>query len=102
MKRIHEAFRRDCPRIPGAVDERWEDPVGRSRLGGHGEVAEYLSTTQAYSDSEYESLMREQGFERLQRYPSLEGPTSSPDEGLLVLVGRAREAAQQGDEADRS
>ena len=65
-----------------------------------GEVAQYVSTTQGYSDSEYESLIREQGFEQLERYGSLEGSASNPDDGLFVLVGRAREAAQQSNEAD--
>ena len=44
---------------------------------------------QAYSDSEYESLIRERGFGRLERYGSLEGSASDPREGLFVLVGRA-------------
>lgn len=60
-----------------------------------GEVTQYLSTTQAYSDAEYESLIREQGFELLERCPSLEGPASDPDEDFFVLVGRARETAQK-------
>ncbi len=65
------------------------------------DVEQYVSTTQAYSDSEYASQMRDQGFEQVERYGSLEGSASNQDEGLFVLVSRAREAAQQGDEADR-
>ena len=54
-----------------------------------GEVTQYASTAQAYSDAEYESLLREQGFGQLERYGALDDSASNPDEGLFVLVGRA-------------
>ena len=57
-----------------------------------GDVTQYVSTTQAYADSEYESVIAAQGFGQIERYGSLEGSDPNPSEDFFVLVGRARES----------
>ena len=52
------------------------------------ELAEYLSTTQAYSDEEYTSLLRGLGFDRITRHASLSGGHPEQEQGLFVLVAR--------------
>lgn len=53
------------------------------------EVAQYTSTTQAYSDSEYASLLVVAGFDGLERCRSLGGPGATPDDDLFVVVGHS-------------
>ncbi len=58
-----------------------------------GEVAHYASTTQAYSDDEYDELLRDAGFLRVERHASLSGGPADDDAGMPVLVARATDAA---------
>lgn len=52
-----------------------------------GEIRTHASTTQAYSSSEYASLLQESGFDRFERHPSPDA--SAPHrEGLVVFVAR--------------
>lgn len=53
-----------------------------------GEVARVVSTTQAYSEDEYRAILREAGLAEIERFPSLDGGSTSRPDGLFVLVAR--------------
>ena len=55
---------------------------------GSDEVETYVSTTQAYSEREYGSVLREAGFGEVRRYASLAGDEPGAEPGLFVLVAR--------------
>lgn len=50
------------------------------------EVVSFVSSTQAYSDAEYEQLLHDAGFAAVARHASLAGEPGADDEGILVLV----------------
>lgn len=60
------------------------------------DVITYHSTTAAYSENEYATLLKNAGFCRAERYPSLVGGPSEGDDGLFVLVARPSHAATRG------
>ena len=45
-------------------------------------------TTQAYSESEYDSILREAGYSKIQMVASLQGDDGHAEDGLFVLVAR--------------
>jgi SAM-dependent methyltransferase len=49
------------------------------------EVDRYASTTQAYTDSEYDELLTDAGFAEIQRFPSLAVTEDHRRDGLFVL-----------------
>ncbi len=53
------------------------------------EIANYVSTTQAYSDVEYAELLQGAGFPEAEHHASLAGDPAEGDEGLFVLIARA-------------
>ena len=52
------------------------------------EVARYVSTTQAYSDAEYESLLQGACFANVERHASLSGELREGERELFVALGR--------------
>jgi SAM-dependent methyltransferase len=56
-----------------------------------GDVATYVSTTQAYSDQQYTAVLRETGFADITRYASLSGDRPEAEPGLFVLVARTEQ-----------
>lgn len=52
------------------------------------EVARYVSTTQAYSDAEYESLLHDARFAGVERHASLSGELREGERELFVALGR--------------
>ena len=55
-----------------------------------GEVARYVSTTRAYSDTEYTALLHRAGFATVERHASLAGDPVEGGQGLFVLIARAK------------
>jgi len=53
-----------------------------------GAVDRYASTTQAYTDDEYDRLLTDAGFSEIRRVPSLAGTASHRQKGLFVLMAR--------------
>jgi SAM-dependent methyltransferase len=53
-----------------------------------GELTSYVNTLQAYSNSEYDDMLRDAGFARVERHASLSGTAAEAHEGLFVLVAR--------------
>lgn len=56
---------------------------------GSTEVAHYVSTTQAYSDTEYTELLLDAGFTGVEHHASLTGDPANEADGFFVLVARA-------------
>lgn len=56
---------------------------------GAARPCEYISTHQAYSDAEYEALLREAGFSTTRRHESLSGGWDPDQTGLFVIVAIA-------------
>jgi cyclopropane fatty-acyl-phospholipid synthase-like methyltransferase len=54
-----------------------------------GETTPYVNTLQAWSDEEYEALLRAAGFARVTRQPSLSGSAADADPSLFALVAHA-------------
>jgi len=55
------------------------------------EVDRYASTSQAYTDDEFDELLTGAGFTNIRRLPSLSGTEADNQEGLLVLVAEKDE-----------
>jgi hypothetical protein len=55
------------------------------------EVTRYASTSQAYTDGEFRTLLTECGFTEPEFYPSLTGDVDESQRDLYVLVARKRE-----------
>lgn len=53
-----------------------------------GQVTRYAQSLQAYTDEQYDSVLRENGFEAITRYPSLTGKQDPRQSDLFALVGR--------------
>jgi SAM-dependent methyltransferase len=53
-----------------------------------GSVTLHSSSMQAYSNDEYEALLREAGFNEVEFYDSLTGDEVDRNENLMVIVGR--------------
>ncbi len=67
----------------GAASERWFVlPLGP------GDPTCYVNTLQAYSDSEYEALLRGAGFGTIEEQPSLSGSRGVGETDYFVLVAR--------------
>jgi len=54
------------------------------------EVANYVSTTQAYSNAEYTALLHDAGFAAVNHHKSLTGDPVRDDQDLFVFVARAK------------
>jgi len=53
-----------------------------------GKVMRHSSSTQAYKNEEYHSLLTECGFEKLVFFPALGGDTCSPDGGFIAILAQ--------------
>ena len=53
-----------------------------------GAVGRYASTSQAYTDDDYDLLLANAGFSEIQRFPSLAGTEKDRQEGLFVLMAK--------------
>jgi len=53
-----------------------------------GEVVRHASTTQAYKNEGYHSLLTECGFEKQVFFPALGGDTDHPDGGLMAILAQ--------------
>ena len=53
-----------------------------------GTVKRYASTSQAYTDADYDLLLKNAGFSEIQRFSSLAGTEEDRQEGLFVLMAR--------------
>jgi SAM-dependent methyltransferase len=51
-----------------------------------GAVQRYASTSQAYTDDDFDLLLTEAGFSRIRRFPSLDGTEENRQEGLFVVA----------------
>jgi hypothetical protein len=58
-----------------------------------GEVARHSASIQAYTDSQYRSLLVECGFSEVEFYPSMGGSTGSAGSDLTVILSRKEHAA---------
>jgi len=56
-----------------------------------GEVTRYSSSTKAYTDDEYRSLLAECGFVNIVFYPSLGDDSLGPQNGLFAILAHKRE-----------
>ncbi len=55
-----------------------------------GAVTRHASTTQAYTDRQYEDLITESGFGNIEFHESLTGEPSGPQRGFQVIVARKK------------
>ncbi len=53
-----------------------------------GDVEHHSSSTKAYTNKEYQSLLAECGFGEVVFYPSLGGHASSPEDNLIAILSR--------------
>ncbi len=60
-----------------------------------GTVTRHASSTQGYTDAEYQALLEECGFRDVAFYPSLYGERDESQSGLMVIMGR-RDAPASG------
>lgn len=58
-----------------------------------GEVTTYAGTQQAYTEEEYQALLRDSGFEDAETIPSLTGQPDESQADFFVLLARKREGA---------
>ena len=58
-----------------------------------GDITTFISTTQAYSNEQYESLLGRARFHDVERYPSLAGGAAKADDEHAVYVARRNPAA---------
>jgi len=58
-----------------------------------GAVDRYASTSQAYTDGDYDQLLGSAGFAEIQRFPSLAGTESHQHDGLFVLMAKKAQMA---------
>ena len=58
-----------------------------------GEVTRHSSSTQAYTDGQYRSLLVECGFHEVAFYPSMDGRPDNAGNGLTVILSRKKHAA---------
>lgn len=56
-----------------------------------GEVTRYSSSTQAYTNEEYQALLVECGFGEVTFYPTLAASASSPEDDLIGILSRKEE-----------
>ncbi len=76
-----------------ALDEHSWDPDTKTATiryfivdAATGDVSSYAQTFQAYSDSEYRSLLADWGFRNVEFFPSLTGDTGGSQRGLIGMV----------------
>ena len=71
---------------------RTEDKVAIQRYyivdAATGEVIRYASSTQAYTNEAYRSLLAECGFNEVVFYPSLSGNAGCPERDLMAVLAR--------------
>lgn len=53
-----------------------------------GAVSSYALSNEAYTEQQLDALLRTQGFDEVQRFPSLRGATAAGDAGLPIVVAR--------------
>ena len=53
-----------------------------------GEVTRHSATTQAYTDEEYQSLLAECGFDKIEFFTSLDGGTNGSGEDLIAILSQ--------------